>query len=165
MGRLLRPDLARHAPAVLLFGGAALVPLFVRDNYLLDTLVIMLLWGALSGAWNLAGGYAGQVSLGHAAFFGLGAYSAALAATRWHFSPWLAMLAGGLISTGAGLLIGYLSNRLRGPYLALATIAFAQVMLIIFSRWREFTGGSEGIPIPFQPGLENLDIAARQPWV
>ena len=155
----------RHLPALLLFGAAALAPSFVRDNYLLDTLVLVLLWGALAGAWNVAGGYAGQVSLGHAAFFGIGTYAAALGAIHWGASAWIAMLLGGVVSTGAGLIIGYLSNRLRGPYFALATIAFSQVLLIVFSRWREFTRGGEGIPIPFKPGFENFAFVGKQPWV
>lgn len=158
-------DLRAHVPAALFFGLAALAPLVLSDNYLLDTLVLVLLWGSLAGAWNVAGGYAGQVSLGHAAFFGIGAYSAALGAIHWEASPWISMLVGGLLSTVAGLLIGYLSNRLRGPYFGLATIGFAQVMLIVFSRWREFTRGGEGVPIPFRPGLENLALVGKPSWV
>ncbi len=122
---VLLARLGRHWPAVVLFGGAALAPTFVRDSYLLDVLVLILLWGALAGAWNVAGGYAGQVSLGHSAFFGLGAYAAAVTAIHWEWSAWLAMPIGAALATLVGLLIGYLSNRLRGPYFALATIALA----------------------------------------
>ena len=68
---------------MIFFGLAALTPIVVRDAYFLDSLVLILLWGALSAAWNVAGGYAGQVSLGHSVFFGLGAYSAALLGTAW----------------------------------------------------------------------------------
>jgi branched-chain amino acid transport system permease protein len=123
------------------------------------------MWGAVSGAWNVAGGYAGQVSLGHSAFFGIGAYSAALMATRWNASPWLGMLVGAVVATGAGLIIGYLSNRLKGPYFALATIAFSQVLLIVASRWRGFTAGSEGVPVPFRPGFWTLGFASKVSWV
>src|SRR6266849_10410510 len=69
--------------AVVLLGVAALLPLVVRDAFVLDSLILILMWGALSAAWNVAGGYGGQVSLGHAAFFGIGAYSAALMVTRF----------------------------------------------------------------------------------
>ena len=69
-------------PAVAFFALAALGPVVVRDPFLLESLVLILLWGSTAAAWNVAGGYAGQVSLGHAAFFGLGAYSAALLGTR-----------------------------------------------------------------------------------
>ncbi|MGH7267654.1 MAG: branched-chain amino acid ABC transporter permease, partial [Candidatus Rokuibacteriota bacterium] len=62
----------RHGVALIFFVAAGVAPLAVRDAYLLDSLVLILLWGSLSAAWNVAGGYAGQVSLGHSAFFGLG---------------------------------------------------------------------------------------------
>jgi branched-chain amino acid transport system permease protein len=157
--------MARHGIAVVLFGAAAVTPLVVRDAYLLDSLVLILLWGTLSAAWNVAGGYAGQVSLGHSAFFGLGAYAAALLGTRWHLSPWIGLLAGVGLATAAGLVLGYLANRLRGPYFALATIAFSQVLLIVTSRWRGFTQGSEGIPVPFRPGVWALGFADKRVWV
>ncbi|HEV8643585.1 MAG TPA: branched-chain amino acid ABC transporter permease [Methylomirabilota bacterium] len=156
--------LARHWGALVLFGLTALTPLVVKDAFFLDSLVLILIWGALSAAWNVAGGYAGQVSLGHSAFFGIGAYSAALLATRWQQSPWLGMLLGILVSVAAGAVIGYLSNRLRGPYFALSTIAFSQVLLIVVSRWRGFTQGSEGIPVPFRPGFWTLGLG-HVAWV
>jgi branched-chain amino acid transport system permease protein len=155
----------RHALALGVFGAAALTPLVIHDGFFLDSLILILMWGAVSGAWNVAGGYAGQVSLGHSAFFGIGAYSAALMATRLHASPWLGMLAGAVVATGAGLVIGYLSNRLKGPYFALATIAFSQVLLIVASRWRAFTAGSEGVPVPFRPGFWTLGFASKVSWV
>jgi branched-chain amino acid transport system permease protein len=157
--------LSRHFVAGAVFLVAALAPLAIRDAYFLDSLVLVLLWGALSAAWNVAGGYAGQVSLGHSAFFGLGAYSAALLGTRWGLSPWIGLLVGVGLSTVAGLAIGYLANRLRGPYFALATIAFSQVLLIVASRWRGFTQGSEGIPVPFRPGIWTLGFADKAVWV
>jgi branched-chain amino acid transport system permease protein len=156
--------LGRHWGALVLFGLTALTPLVVKDAFFLDSLVLILIWGALSAAWNVAGGYAGQVSLGHSAFFGIGAYSAALLATRWQQSPWLGMLLGILVSVAAGAVIGYLSNRLRGPYFALSTIAFSQVLLIVVSRWRGFTQGSEGIPVPFRPGFWTLGLG-HVAWV
>lgn len=155
----------RGGIALAFFALAGLAPLAVRDAFLLDGLVLVLLWGAAAAAWNVAGGYAGQISLGHAAFFGLGAYSAALLGTRWGVSPWIGLLVGAVLSTGAGLVIGYLSNRLRGPYFVLATIALSQVLLVVASRWRGFTQGSEGIPVPFRPGLWTLGIADKTVWV
>ncbi len=157
--------LLRARPGALaFFAAAALLPLVVRDQFFLDSLVLILLWGALSAAWNVAAGYAGQVSLGHSAFFGIGAYSAALLSARYGQSPWIGMLIGTVLSVGAGLIIGYLSNRLRGPYFALSTIAFSQVLLIVASRWRGFTAGSEGIPVPFRPGFATLGLG-HVAWV
>jgi branched-chain amino acid transport system permease protein len=155
---MMRAILAQRWGALALFGVAAVIPIFVRDAYFLDTLVLILLWGALSAAWNIAGGYAGQVSIGHAAFFGIGAYSTALLGVRFQQSPWLGMLVGALLSLAAGAAIGYLSNRLKGPYFALSTIAFSQVLLILASRWRAFTAGSEGLPVPFRPGFATLGL-------
>ncbi len=151
----LAPD---RLAALLLFAAAAATPLVVRDIFILDSVILILLWGSLSAAWNVAGGYAGQVSLGHAAFFGIGAYAAALMSARYAQSPWLGLAVGVLLSIGAGALIGYLSNRLRGPYFALSTIAFAEVLKIVASRWRGFTAGSEGVPVPFRPGFWTLGL-------
>jgi branched-chain amino acid transport system permease protein len=153
------------APAVVFFALAAVAPLVVRDAFLLDSLVLILVWGTTAAAWNVAGGYAGQISLGHSAFFGLGAYAAALLTTRWAISPWLGLVVGAVVAMSIGLVIGYLSNRLRGPYFVLATIAFSQVLLIVGSRWRGFTAGSEGIPVPFRPGFWTLGIADKRVWV
>ena len=150
---------AERWAAIVLFAAAAVTPLVVRDTYILDSVILILLWGALSAAWNVAGGYAGQVSLGHAAFFGIGAYAAALMSARYGRSPWLGLAAGVLLSLGAGAMIGYLSNRLRGPYFALSTIAFAEVLKIVASRWRGFTAGSEGVPVPFRPGFWTLGLS------
>jgi branched-chain amino acid transport system permease protein len=150
--------------AAALFAVAALMPVFVRDSFILDSLILILLWGALSSAWNVAGGYAGQVSLGHAAFFGIGAYAAALMSARYHQSPWLGLIAGIALSLVAGGAIGFLSNRLKGPYFALSTIAFAEVLKIIASRWRGFTSGSEGVPVPFRPGFWTMGLTHVQ-WV
>ncbi|HEV8475052.1 MAG TPA: branched-chain amino acid ABC transporter permease [Methylomirabilota bacterium] len=145
--------------AAALFAAAGLTPLVVRDSFILDSVILILLWGALSAAWNVAGGYAGQVSLGHAAFFGVGAYAAALTSARYQQSPWLGLGVGVALSLVAGGAIGYLSNRLRGPYFALSTIAFAEVLRIVASRWRGFTSGSEGVPVPFRPGFWTLGLS------
>src|SRR3989441_7127408 len=83
---------------------------------------------------------------------------------RFQQSPWLGLVLGVVLSLAAGGAIGYLSNRLRGPYFALSTIAFSQVLLIGVSRWRGFTAGSEGIPVPFRPGVWTLGLG-HVAWV
>jgi branched-chain amino acid transport system permease protein len=152
-------------PAIVFFAAAGLAPLVVRDAFLLDSLVLILVWGSAAAAWNVAGGYAGQISLGHSAFFGLGSYAVALLVTRWEASPWIGVAVGAIVASAIGLIVGYLSNRLRGPYFVLATIAFSQVLLIVGSRWRGFTSGSVGIPVPFRPGFWTLGIADKRVWV
>jgi branched-chain amino acid transport system permease protein len=154
-----------YGPAIAFFAAAGLAPLVVDDAFLLDSLVLILVWGAAAGAWNIAGGYAGQISLGHSAFFGLGAYAAALCGARWNISPWYGVLIGAGLAAGTGTIIGFLANRLRGPYFVIATIAVSQVLLLGAARWRGFTAGSEGIPVPFRPGFWTLGIADKRVWV
>ena len=155
----------RYLPAVAYFAVAGLAPLVVKDAFFLDALVLILIWGAAAAAWNIAGGYAGQVSLGHSAFFGLGAYAAALAVTRWGLSPWTGLAIGAGAAALTGVVIGFLSNRLKGPYFVIATIALSQVLLIAASRLKGFTAGSEGIPVPFRPGFWTLGLADKSMWV
>ena len=154
-----------YGAAIAFFAAAGLAPLVVDDAFLLDSLVLILVWGAAAGAWNIAGGYAGQISLGHSAFFGLGAYAAALCGARWNISPWYGVLIGAGLAAGTGTIIGFLANRLRGPYFVIATIAVSQVLLLGAARWRGFTAGSEGIPVPFRPGFWTLGIADKRIWV
>lgn len=154
-----------YTGAIAFFAAAGLAPLVVADAFLLDTLVLILIWGCAASAWNIAGGYAGQISLGHSAFFGLGAYAAALCGVRWNISPWYGLAIGAGLAMAAGTVIGFLSNRLRGPYFVIATIAVSQVLLIGASRWRGFTAGSEGIPVPFRPGFWTLGIPDKRIWV
>jgi branched-chain amino acid transport system permease protein len=154
-----------YAGAVAFFAAAGLAPFVVSDAFLLDSLILILIWGSAAGAWNIAGGYAGQISLGHSAFFGLGAYAAALCGVRWNISPWWGLLIGAAAASAAGTVIGFLSNRLRGPYFVIATIAVSQVLLLGAARWRGFTAGSEGIPVPFRPGFWTLGIADKRTWV
>jgi branched-chain amino acid transport system permease protein len=154
-----------YAGAIAFFAAAALAPFVVTDAFLLDSLILVLIWGSAAGAWNIAGGYAGQISLGHSAFFGLGAYAAALCGVRWNISPWWGLLIGAGLASAAGSVIGFLSNRLRGPYFVIATIAVSQVLLLGAARWRGFTAGSEGIPVPFRPGFWTLGIADKRIWV
>jgi branched-chain amino acid transport system permease protein len=155
----------RYLPAIVYFAVAGLAPFFVTDAFFRDALVLILIWGAAGAAWNIAGGYAGQISLGHSAFFGLGAYAAAMAVTKWGLSPWTGILIGAGLAAVTGVIIGFLSNRLKGPYFVIATIALSQVLLIAASRLKGFTAGSEGIPVPFRPGFWSLGISDKSVWV
>jgi branched-chain amino acid transport system permease protein len=94
------------------------------------------------------GGYAKQLSLGHAAFFGLGAYTSTILLIRFGISPWIGIVAGGLVAMLASLPIGALCFRLRGPYFAIATIATAQVLMLLFLKFRDFAWGAEGTTLP-----------------
>jgi branched-chain amino acid transport system permease protein len=126
----------------------AAVPLVVKSAFAIDILIRILLFAFIGTAWNLLGGYAKQFSLGHSAFFGLGAYTSTLLQIDLDISPWIGMLAGGGVAMLASLPIGWLCFRLRGPYFTIATIAAAQVFMLIFLKFRDFAWGAEGITIP-----------------
>src|SRR5581483_7430487 len=122
--------------------------LAVTSNFAYDILIRILLFAFIGTSWNLLGGYAKQFSLGHAAFFGLGAYTSSLLQINYGVSPWLGMLAGGVVAMLASLPIGWLCFRLRGPYFTIATIATAQVLMLVFLKFRDFAWGAEGTTIP-----------------
>ncbi|MEA2758368.1 MAG: branched-chain amino acid transport system permease protein [Methylobacteriaceae bacterium] len=124
------------------------LPLVVTDRFATDIFIRILLFAFIGVAWNLMGGYAKQLSLGHAAYFGLGAYTSTILEIRFGISPWLGMLAGGVVAMLASLPIGALCFRLRGPYFAIATIATAQVLMLLFLKFRDFAWGAEGTTIP-----------------
>ena len=139
--------------AAELLGGAALVLLLVAPPllppYFLEILISVMLFGYLGAAWNILGGYAGQFSFGHAAFFGIGAYTSTLLFLRLGVSPWLGMLVGGVLATAFGLAAGYLSFRygLRGPYFSLVTLAFAEMLRVVAVNTKA-VGSSLGLVIP-----------------
>ena len=131
---------------------AALVPLFVRDSYMLQAATLVLLYAYLGSAWNLLGGFAGQLSLGHAVFFGLGAYVATMLQMDRGWNPWIGLFAAGLGGAGLSWLIGYPCFRLRGPYYALTTIAFAELTRFGVMNTNTIFGwhvnGARGLLIP-----------------
>lgn len=124
------------------------VPYFVTSSFVIDVLIRILLFSFIGVAWNLMGGYAKQLSLGHAAYFGLGAYTSTILQVEHGISPWIGMIAGGGVAMLASLPIGWLCFRLRGPYFTIATIATAQVLMLIFLKFRDFAWGAEGTTIP-----------------
>lgn len=147
----------RVLPYLLAALAAVLLPLTLSNEpYWLDMLALLGFWAALAGSWNLLAGYTGQVSLGHAAFSGIGAYSVAIVVTRESGSALVGLLIGMVGAALVAALVGVLTLRLRGPYFSIATIAFAQVAAIGALHWKEVTNGAEGIFLPFTPGPANL---------
>ncbi|PTQ53652.1 MAG: Branched-chain amino acid transport system permease protein LivM [Hydrogenibacillus schlegelii] len=136
----------KRSIGLFVLAAAALVfPLVVSHPYVRHVFIVMLIWATLGVAWNILGGYAGQVSLGHAAFFGVGAYTAGLLATKAGVSPWWGMLLGPIVATVIALPIGAIAFRLRGPYFALGTLALGEMFYIVFNNWTEVTNGARGI--------------------
>lgn len=139
----------RHAIiAAACFGLCFLAPLFIEQDYLLNVLFRVFLFAGVGLAWNLVGGYAGQLSLGHVAYFGLGGYGLALFHGKLDFPIWAALLAGIVLAVLAALVIGRVSFRLRGPYFALSTIAFAEVLRHCAKNLPDVTGGDVGVQVP-----------------
>jgi branched-chain amino acid transport system permease protein len=124
------------------------LPQVVTNSFAVDIFIRILLFSFIGVAWNLIGGYAKQLSLGHAAFFGLGAYTSTIMQIDFNISPWIGMIAGGVVAMLASLPIGWLCFRLRGPYFTIATIATAQALMLIFLKFRDFAWGAEGTTIP-----------------
>jgi len=122
----------------------------VLSSYALTIFILMLFYGFLGQAWDIVGGYAGQLSAGHAAFVGIGAYTAAMLSTEWGLTPWLGMFVGAALSTVLGAIVGYLGFRfgLRGFYFVLLTVAFAEVCRILVSNI-DALGGALGLYITF----------------
>ena len=141
----LTPLLRRQLLAASLFLLAlAALPLVANDFYL-SVLTLVFLHAVAGIAWNLMMGYAGQLSLGHALYFGIGAYTVAVLAGRYGVSPWLGMIPAAGIAALAALAVGWAGFRfsVRGVYFALLTIAFAEFARILFEHW-EFTGRTAG---------------------
>jgi branched-chain amino acid transport system permease protein len=124
-----------------------LVPVFVRNRYLLHVMIVIFVYITLVESWNLPGGYAGYISFGHVLFFGVGGYSTAMLITVWGMPAFATYFFGGIVGALIALIFGYISLRLRGPYFAIATLALASIGRYVFLNLDIF-GGAEGLLLP-----------------
>jgi branched-chain amino acid transport system permease protein len=122
-------------------------PLVIRSSYYQHLVIIIFMWVVIGSSWNLLAGYTGQVSFGHAIFFGVGAYTAGIFAVKLGISAWWGMIFGGFFSMLVGLFVGWVCFRLRGPYFALATLAGGEIIRLIATNWESLTEGMVGILI------------------
>lgn len=141
MSGLRRPQKLLLA-ALLLF--LLFMPLFAA-TYWVHVFCLVFMWGMMGHSWNLLGGYTGQPSFGHAAFFGTGAYTAGVLAVHLKLPLWVGLAAGIPTAVVAGLIIGGICFRLRGPYFALSTLAMGEMFRILASNWKNLTLGPRGI--------------------
>lgn len=130
-----------------------LAPLAFSGNYLMNVLVFVGIHTMLAVALNLLLGYAGQISLGHAAFFGLGAYGSGILSTTYEWNPWLAMTVIALMVGGLAFTIGFPILKLKGHYLAMATLGMGIIVYIVFNEWIDMTEGPSGFS-----GIPNLEL-------
>ena len=151
MSQIFQP---RFYVGVLTLAALLVVPLLAQSPFVYHLAIQVCVFAALATAWNIVGGYAGQLSLGHAVFYGIGSYAAGLLVARYGISPWIGMFAGAAVSAVVALVIAWPTLRLRGPFFSLATIAFLEVVRLLVIHEEAFTGGSAGLNIPLQIGLE-----------
>src|SRR5579883_73039 len=118
--------------------------------------ILSFLFAGLALAWNIAGGYAGLISFGHAAFFGIGAYTSTILFLRYDITPWLGLWAGAVLAAISGIALALICARLRGPFFILSTLAFAEVMRIAALNFASLTGGPEGLSISPAPDPANM---------
>jgi branched-chain amino acid transport system permease protein len=154
----------RTAWLILAFvAAAALLPWLVRSEFWLNFMVMALFFALLGQAWNVLGGYGGQFSFGHAAFFGTGAYIAAVLQVKLGLNAWLCFALAGAGGALVGAFVGFLSflYGLRGSYFALVTLAFAEVFRILANSVA-FTGGGVGTLIPLNQTPLNFQFADKR---
>jgi branched-chain amino acid transport system permease protein len=144
---------------------ACVLPLLLDpQGYWIRVLTFTFLFAAMAQAWNIIGGLANQTSLGHAAFFGIGAYTSTVLLMKFGISPWIGMFAAAGLGGVAAFAIAIPTMRLQGHYFALATLAFGEVLRVIANVWTSVTGGSSGISVPFSPpSLANYSFKLLRP--
>jgi branched-chain amino acid transport system permease protein len=141
--------------AVLLFPVAVTLP-FPRD-----VMIRIFLFAMLATAWNILAGYCGQISLGHAVFFGTGAYTSSMLVTRLDLTPWVGMIAGALVAILLSQVIGYPVFRLRGHYFAIATIAVGEIVHVLVVNW-DWVGAARGLYLPIKRPDSLLNLQFHQ---
>jgi branched-chain amino acid transport system permease protein len=144
---------ARRVPLALLAVAAALLPLAIGRSFLVHVCILVLMWTLLGAAWNVLGGFAGQVSFGHAALVGIGAYATMILYLKLGIAPWWGIPLGGVAAAVASLPVGLLCFRLRGPYFSLATLAVAELFRLLALNWESLTNGPVGFLITTLPPL------------
>ncbi len=138
------------AVAIILF----IIPKFVTSTYALHIMILIFISVITGSAWNILGGYTGQYSVGHSAYFGVGAYTTLILLQYRHIAPWYGVWMGIVVALATGLVIGSICFRLRGPYFVLASIAVAEIFRVSALNLTNVTNGAEGILITEIPPLK-----------
>ena len=139
----------RRAAAALLLLAVLAFPLVFARPFPRHVMIMIFLYGALATAWNILAGYCGQISLGHAVYFGIGAYTSTFLVREAALTPWLGMLVGAALAVVVSQAIGYPVFRLRGHYFAIATIGFGEIVQTAVLNW-DLVGGARGLFVPIK---------------
>ncbi|MEB2626224.1 branched-chain amino acid ABC transporter ATP-binding protein/permease [Pseudomonas sp. YuFO8] len=151
--------------SVLVLALLLVIPLTVGSPFVYHLFILICSYAALASAWNIVGGFAGQLSLGHAVFYGVGAYTSTLLMIKLGVSPWIGMLVGACLSSIVAVLISWPCFRLRGPFFALATIAVLEVVRLMAINQHDVTGGAAGLGVPLKLGVEWMLFRPRWPYL
>ncbi len=135
--------------------------LLADDPFGVNMLAVALLFAGLAVSWNIVGGLGGQFSMAHSVFFAVGAYTAANLFLHFQVSPWISLLPAAVLSAAIACLISWPVFRLKGPFFAIATMAFTEVALALAMHVTSVTGGASGLSVPFKAGLENMIFSQR----
>ena len=158
----------RRVTALLGVAVLAAIPFAIRNSFFLHVCILVLMWTVLGAAWNVLGGFAGQVSFGHAALFAVGAYTTIILYLKSGLAPWWGIPLGGVAAALVSLPIGLLCFRLRGPYFSLATLAVAEIVKLVALNWESVTAGSVGYLITSLPPVHmfgrNVNWEAKTPF-
>ncbi|WP_243313169.1 branched-chain amino acid ABC transporter permease [Fundidesulfovibrio agrisoli] len=145
------------------------LPLVITSPTYLQILILLFFYAYLTTAWNLVGGFAGVLPLGHSVFVGIGAYTSTILSNQYGVSPWIGMLAGGVIAAFVGVLIGKPTFRMRGAYFALCTIAFAEGIRVMIENIDSIgpikINGPRGLLIPLKgDSFWNYQFMHKEPY-
>lgn len=132
----------------------AVATTFIQSGYILQSLIMVLLYAYWASCWNIVSGFAGSISMGHATYIGVGAYVTTILLRTYNISPWIGMLIGGLVAGIISLIIGYPCFKLRGSYFTLSTVALLHVLRLIVTSNETILGfqinGARGLDVPWE---------------
>lgn len=154
----------RTALYVLIPGVLLLLPFYVQSTYALHMMILIFISVIMGSSWNVLGGYTGQYSVGHAAYFGVGAYTTMTLLQFKQVAPWIGIWAGAGLALVVALVIGAICFRLRGPYFVLASIAVAEIFRVSALNLKNLTNGAEGVLVTEIPPLMAGDFMVTD-WV
>lgn len=148
---------------VFLFIALLSLTLFVDNKYILDIIITTVYFCIIAGAWNIMCGYAGQLSLGHVVFMGVGQYTSTIMFVRFGLSPWIGMFLGTIVAMVLAFFVGLLALRLKSFFFSLSTIALVTIFQVLAIKFDDITGGSIGISIPYEPSFRNMIFKEYKP--
>lgn len=150
---------------LIVVAALAVLPLLVHDVYVQNLMILTILYAGLAQAWNILGGYCGQISLGHALYFGIGGYVSTMLFVQAGIPPTAGMFAGGVVAGLIALLVGWPCFRLSGHYYAIATVVIGEAGYLLFLNW-DFVGAASGLYVPFTTeSYLNLQFrVTKLPW-